>query len=165
MQWHSKNKISSGGGDVFLKFSLCAKKLKISWQFLSINPACYATACARATYIRSDTHKGENMFQLIYKISSEDFGSSTPNPPLQHYWLCHTATICPFKLCHTVILCQKSQNVALKCHKVAKFYMLQCGRKIVTTCSQNLLNVTFMTKMWHRHSLLWLVHFFVTNGK
>ncbi len=37
-------------------------------------------------------------------------------------------------------------NVALKCHKVAKLYNVTMWQNIVTTCSQNLLYVTSVTK-------------------
>ncbi len=80
-------------------------------------------------------------------------------------------------------------NVAFKCHKVPKLYMLQYGRKlsqqaariyghnvalkchklaklharmwqkIVTICSQNSLYVTSVIKMWHFCSLFWSVDF------
>ncbi len=92
--------------------------------------------------------------------------------PFQQYWHCYIVTIYPFKLSQYYTLVD-SHNVALKCHKVAKLYMLPCGKiiyatmwqKIVTTYSHNLLYVTSVTKMWHFCSLLWLVDFLSQREK
>ncbi len=97
------------------------------------------------------------MFWFVYKINSENFGHNH-KPLLQQHWHCHIVTICPSKFSQ-YYTSSDNHSVASKCHKVVKLYMPYRGKKIVTTCSQNLLYVSSVIKMWYFRSVLWLVNF------
>ncbi len=104
------------------------------------------------------------MLWFEYKINSENLGDLTPDPRATTLALSNCNNLY-FKIVTILYIARDSHNVALKFHEVAKSLHATMWQKIVTTCSQNSLYVASVTKMWHFCSLLWLVNFFVTNGK